>query len=354
MLKKLQAQKGVGNPHVKPLTESEKAEAKQKKELQARKQAAFVAAQVKARERHEKALKERAALTSPSTPGSPPLRRSDRRFFGSRSFDADFPNIDGFTLNIDEPITNCFVQPNGVSKMTENFNKFLKGKFLSKVPYLMFMLSNAIANLYSTINLRQLGSCNHLVAKNQPHIKKFHVLIIPARVLGQNQLRGDHTELAIKLHSHYLAIFDKNADDKVSIAEDISSTSQDLMHYFIVATRQRSQSENDDEFDSKNPRLDVDSMDIIAAASAHHDEFKGTNLSWIGCSKNLILSNKMVNNQKADDKFFDNRGLGTLLIILMQHVLKTAEFETTVWAQINIKKEMPEAWYRKKLFLLLL
>lgn len=280
-------------------------------------------------------------------------RRSLRQQQQDRNkWQGEFPKIEFFKVNVVDPITHCFVNEEGLDETGKKFKMLLKGdfNFLRECPYLLMSLKNAVEPLHPKQSLIHLARRQHNVAKGMPQVPKFYVLIIPGRVLGQCDQNGEHRKLGERLELFYKNIFNKHEDDRVSIEELVNSTDSDLMHYLIFAVKTRLKATEKEGYNYEFPEILDKDLQLLAAASARHDEESGTNLSWIAIDPFLRLDNTFVTNNQSDGRPFEKRGIGTFLLILMQHMLSAADFNVTLWAQVNISEDMPEKWYRIRLF----
>jgi hypothetical protein len=233
------------------------------------------------------------------------------------------------------------------------FLSFLQNNDLTKST-LMFPLERVVSPLYPKDSLKELAKKHIEVVRRVPHIPKYYFFAFGQPALSDSRVKHSLHSFKSLLVNFYSSLF-KSKVDQDSIRKQLGSKAQvKVFHLMIleISDFRLTQAE-------KNVCIAkgevvypfaAEDFKILAAASFATSKTDGSVIMWIGVEQ----PNKS-GPEEGNTFGVRRQGLGTLLLIVMQHILCSAGFNTYLFAQVAAWKEfdyMPLRWYREKLFFL--
>ena len=218
-------------------------------------------------------------------------------------------------------------------------SKLLENKSTPKDPGLAITFKSVL-DMYSTPELVKLSNMytSKVGARGGAHTPSLLLYCYNSLVGYYSRFTKPIAQQLIKLYDE---TFNENVDDRKTFKELYDCQKESRCHFHIVLLVCKS---------SRDGKVFPTDCEVIAGLSCSCDREVGTVLKWIVTNTQRLLTTELVSTKKADNQPLHGRGIGTLLLVVLQSILEICDYETTIFAQINVENDSPGRWYREKLF----
>ena len=219
-----------------------------------------------------------------------------------------------------------------ISTLFQRNNKAKGGLSITMSSALSMYTSPGLVNL-SSIHIKRLG------VRGGAHMPAFFLFCFNSFAAHTSSTL--RSTLAEQLVTLYDETFKESEEDRQSFRElyEYRKDNASQIHIAMVICKSC----------GSGPPAPSDCI-VIAGISCTCDRTVGTVLKWIAVDTQKLLTVDLVNSKKADQLPLTGRGIGTLLLVVLQAILEMCDYETQIFAEVNVGRETPGKWYREKLY----
>ena len=241
-----------------------------------------------------------------------------------------------------KPPINVVLQPKDFRDITGDEFTRLFSKTAPPGNHCLTINLKSVLEMYSTEKLLNLSSASIVRTRGKrgaSHTPSFYIFCFPSR--NASNIRSLSQSIAKQLVELYTESFPSNSDDLDSFNElyDYAQAGSCQFHIALVVCKSTS-----------DGTILATNCEVIAGLSCACDSSDGTVLKWIATNSLRLLTKDLVSAKKADNEKLQGRGIGTLLLVTLQAILEMCDYETRIFAEVNLEQSRPGSWYREKLY----
>ena len=225
-----------------------------------------------------------------------------------------------------------FTTDDFISTLFENTQKSHGGLSLKLASATTMYTSPGLAYL-ETIHTKRLSM------RGAPHVPSIFLFCFNS--FAATRHKPLRTTVARQLVQLYEETFNENDEDQTTFRKlyDYGNKNSSQLHIALLVCKS-----------TTDGTIMATNCELLAGLSCSCHKEIGTVLKWIATNTQIRLTTDLVSKKKADGLPLHGRGIGTLLLVILQAILEMCDYETQIFAEVNVEKESPGKWYREKLF----